>query len=205
MQKDFPFASGMGAVILAAGSSSRMGRCKQLLRIGEETLVEAIVRKVAAAGYAPVVVVIGAYAEQLSPVLAPLGVEAVFNPDWAAGMGGSIAVGVGRLRSVAPACTGALVTLSDQPLLTTALLRTLHELAAPAPDAISACRYGGFPGPPAVFGREWFDTLCQLSGPAGARKLLREQRHLVRCVPFEDGALDLDTPEAWQAFLDRKE
>ncbi|MEY3050459.1 MAG: hypothetical protein RLY31_244 [Bacteroidota bacterium] len=195
--------SKVGAVVLAAGQATRMGACKQLLKVGGEPLVTSIIRKVQAAGCGPVVVVLGAYAQDISKELASASVHPVYNPDWESGMGGSISVGIKALQFIAPECDAALVTLCDQPLLTADLLRTLSHVVGQANAAIAACQYGGRTGPPAVFGRAWFDDLSKLSGPAGARNLLRDQAGVVLCVPFEDAAVDLDTPEALQDFLAR--
>jgi CTP:molybdopterin cytidylyltransferase MocA len=115
----------VGAVVLAAGGSSRFGHPKQLLAYAGEPLVRRAALAARAAGAAPVVVVLGAHAELVAPAVVGLPqVTPVHHPGWAEGLASSLAAGVRALETLA-ACDGALVTLSDQPLVDAAALRAL--------------------------------------------------------------------------------
>src|ERR1700679_1330829 len=88
----------LGAVILAAGASRRMGRPKALLEIGGRALVVRAAEAALAAPVWPVVVVLGAEASKIRPVLARLPVLIVENPAWAEGMASSLRTGLATLR-----------------------------------------------------------------------------------------------------------
>ena len=104
-----------GAVILAAGESSRMGTPKQLLAIGGQPLLVRAVEAALASPAWPVVVVLGAHAEKIRPLLARLPVLIAENPAWSEGMAASIRVSVTTLQQFSRALDAALVALCDQP------------------------------------------------------------------------------------------
>ncbi|MBK9490249.1 MAG: NTP transferase domain-containing protein [Haliscomenobacter sp.] len=104
MKKDNAPNQAIGMIILAAGASTRMGQPKQLLQIEGESLLQRAVRIALSTPYRPVVVVLGANREQIEPSLQGLEVLRVDNPDWATGMGGSIATGLAYLLQQAPEC-----------------------------------------------------------------------------------------------------
>ena len=106
---------GVAGVVLAAGSSSRLGTPKQLLRYRGETLLHRTVRLAIAAGLDPVHVVLGCDASAVGDALAELRgrVTTVFNSDWQAGMGSSLAIGIASL----PAGTGPAPDTDPGPAL----------------------------------------------------------------------------------------
>ena len=181
----------VGAVILAAGGSSRLGSPKQLLDFRGRSLLRHAAETALAAGCRPVVVVLGSGAERLRPELAGLAVHAVENPEWSEGMGTSIRRGLETLGSLAPGLDGALLMLCDQPLIGPAALRALAE--AGRPDGIAAAAYHGIVGVPAVFGRTFFDELRALAADAGAKPLLRRHAGIVVEVALPEAATDIDT------------
>jgi molybdenum cofactor cytidylyltransferase len=190
-------------LLLAAGSSSRLGQPKQLLPYQGRTLLRrAAETAVAAAAGAPVVVVTGALHAELLPELAGLPVQAVRNPNWAAGMGASIQIGLrclSALLSAAPA--GVTVMLCDQPFVTSALLAELRATHARTGRPIVASAYSHTQGVPVYFAAEALPLLRALPVGAGAGQLLRRHAALVAAVPFPLGAVDVDTPEQYTALL----
>src|SRR5688572_30590187 len=110
----------VGAVILAAGSSSRMGGPKQVLRFREHSLLRSAAIAALGAGCSPVVVVTGAYAAVSRRELAGLDVHEAFNPRWEAGMASSIRAGVEGLCFAEP--DAAVFLLCDQPYVTASVL-----------------------------------------------------------------------------------
>jgi molybdenum cofactor cytidylyltransferase len=163
------------AVVLAAGSSTRLGRPKQNLVIDGETLLqraERIAREVAD----EVIVV----------------TEDV-NPDAAEGIASSIRTGV-RLAG-----DGAriLITLCDQPMITAAHLRSLVAVDAP----IVATGYSGIAGAPAVFAPALVPDLLALRGDRGARAVIEAHRDVTTVVPFADAAIDIDREEDVRELL----
>ena len=127
-------------MVLAAGGSSRLGSPKQLVRLGDENLLERAVRVASEAGCGPVVVVLGASAEVIRSQSVLGDACVVVNDDWASGMGGSIAVGVGALQGV----DGCVVMTCDMPAVTAAHLRLLMR------GEITASSYSGRKGVPVL-------------------------------------------------------
>jgi molybdenum cofactor cytidylyltransferase len=141
-----------------------------------------------------VVVVLGAGAGQLRFELSDLGVRIAENPRWRDGMSSSIQVGLDALEAIA-APDAALFATCDQPLVTPELLRRLAaSFAAARPPAV-ACEYAGTLGVPALFARGLFDELRGLAGDQGAKRVIEAHGASVARIPFEDAALDIDTPE----------
>ena len=85
------------ALVLAAGSSSRLGRPKQLVVVDGEPLLRRTVRIAGEAGFAPIYVVLGAEQEGCRAALAGLDVAIVDNPQWSEGMGSSLRQGIEEL------------------------------------------------------------------------------------------------------------
>jgi molybdenum cofactor cytidylyltransferase len=170
----------VGAVVLAAGASKRLGEPKQLVRLGTETLLERTVRVASEAGCSPVVVVLGASSTSIQANCDLGGATLVVNEDWVDGMGSSVGVGVRTLRDV-EAC---VVMTCDMPAVTSEHLRSLMDSGA-----VTASCYAGRRGVPAYFPASIFSSLMELYGDAGARDLLR----LAPCVELVGGELDVNT------------
>jgi molybdenum cofactor cytidylyltransferase len=171
-----------GALILAAGASTRLGHPKQLLRLGNETLLDRSVRIAREAGCAPVVVVLGASEDQIRDQCKLQDVLIVSHPDWAKGMGTTLSRGVQAFGNV----QGVLVMTCDMPAVTAEHIRTLI-----ASEQVAASSYGGRKGVPAYFPKDLFPNLVELKGDMGARELLQ----LAYEVELPDGELDVDTSE----------
>lgn len=168
-------------MVLAAGGSARLGSPKQLVRLGEETLLERAVRVAREAGCSPVVVVLGASASLIQAGCVLGDAAVVVNEDWAAGMGGSIGAGVAALRDV----EGCVVMTCDMPAVTGAhLVELMRE------GEVAASSYAGRRGVPAYFPAGAFGDLMALRGDAGARELLKR----ARAVELVGGEWDVDRP-----------
>lgn len=182
--------------MLAAGASRRLPGPKQLLRFRGVTLVRHAAQTAVAAGCGPVVVVLGAAsaAKQLRFELVDLGVSIVENARWKEGISSSIRAGLDALEQ-ASSPDAVLIMTCDQPHVTPALLKQLvAAFVATHPPAV-ACAYAGTVGVPALFDRPLFAELKALEHDQGAKGIL--ERHLPRIgrIPFEQGAVDIDTPE----------
>ena len=192
----------VSVIVLAAGSSSRMGRSKLTLPFRETTLLRLAVSRAAAVGGAPPVVVTGHDDELIRAHLA--GVEAVprlvHNPDWKRGMGGSIATGVEATDS---AVGPYLITLADQLGADEQLLQQLLTAHANFPNDIIAVAYPEGPGAPALFPAVYREQLLNQDSQGGARKLLRSGRYPVRTISPPAPLEDVDTPEDYQRLTGR--
>lgn len=166
------------------------------------TLADHLAAVALASGAAPVVRVLGALATEIAArAPAPAGVHDIINLDWRAGMGASIACGLRHALALAPALAALLVLPCDQPLVTPALLAELRARVLATPEALLACDYeNGAHGPPAAFGRAYFDELLALRGDEGGRQILRRHAERRGLIPFADGRWDLDSAADLAAF-----
>ncbi|ADO75955.1 nucleotidyltransferase family protein [Stigmatella aurantiaca] len=181
----------VGAVVLAAGGSSRLGQPKQLLHHEGRTLVRRTTETALAAGLSPVVVVLGAHREAVAAELAGLPVHPVHNPDWAAGMGGSLRVG---LRALPPeSVDAALVVLCDQLRVDAPHLSALVDTFSRTQSPIVASGYAGARGVPVLFSRTLFAELEALAPEEGARRVIAREPSRVVEVALAGGAEDVDT------------
>jgi molybdenum cofactor cytidylyltransferase len=185
----------VAAVILAAGAATRMGSVKQLLPYRGSTLLENAVSHAINAGFSPVIVVLGAKADEIQTRLSTLAAEFVINPAWQTGMGSSLTAGIEKLNEIAPHCTGAAILLADQPRITAHHLTQMLNIFQQAAMPVVASEYHGTPGVPAIFGKEIFPALASLPPEAGARHLLRNAGLRLHLYPLPEAATDVDTPE----------
>jgi CTP:molybdopterin cytidylyltransferase MocA len=166
------------AIVLAAGSSARLGRPKQSIVVDGETLLQRAER-VARSVAGEVIVV----TEHL-------------NPDAAEGIASSIRTGV----RLAGDDARILITLCDQPLVTAEHLRALLDIDAP----IVATGYAGTAGAPAVFAPSLIPELLALRGDRGARAVIEAHRDIAKVIPFEDAAVDIDREDDVRELLNRR-
>jgi CTP:molybdopterin cytidylyltransferase MocA len=186
----------LGAIVLAAGASRRLGQPKQLLMYGGETLLERAIRLANEAGAAPVVMVLGAYQEQIRRALRLNNASLAINDHWEQGIASSIHAGLAAQDSVGPDAEGTLILSCDQPRLTAIHLRNVLEtFAAQMEPSIVASAYAGVLGIPAAFPRMVFPGLLALTGDQGARALLLQPPCPLLSVPFPGGELDIDQPD----------
>jgi len=163
----------VAAVLLAAGASTRFGTENKLVaEINGRPLVRATADAVLGAGIAEVVVVTGSEPGLVERALDGLSIRFMHNAGWQDGMGSSIATGVAALRDTADA---AFIVPGDMPLLTVGLLRSLiaaFERHGGAPIVYPTTPDGAQRNP-VLWPSRLFPELCALSGPAGAKALLR--------------------------------
>ena len=195
----FSRCENVGVVILAAGASTRMGTPKQLLELdGQPLLVRAVEAALGSPAW-PVVVVLGANAEKIRPLLARWPVLITENPAWSEGMAASIRAGVTTLQQFSRHLDAAIIALCDQPAFSTDIIAQLVAAQHRTRRSIVAAHYSGRHGAPALFHREHFPTLTHLTGEEGARALLNGDPSAVASVDLPALAVDLDTPEDFAA------
>lgn len=185
----------IGAVILAAGASVRMGRPKALLTVDKETFVNRAVRLARKAVPGPRVVVCAPGADEVRAAVDDDAAIFVENEQWEKGIGTSVARGIQALEALD--VVGAAILVIDQPKLEAAHLETLVLTFREGSDPV-ATSYGGRPGVPAVFGRKWFEALRRLDGDRGAREILEGAAATV--IEPELELADVDTPEDYERY-----
>ena len=195
--------SNIAVLLLAAGASTRLGHPKQLIKIGDQTLLEKAARVALDSGCRPVLVVLGAHADKIKPVLEHLRVQIVENRNWESGMGSSIACGAQFLIKEFPDLDAVILMLCDQPFVGVDILQTMLKSWRENKAGIVAADYGAAFGPPALFAKRFFPQLSSLQGEKGAKSLMLEQKEALGWVLFPEGAADLDTAadlEKWGDF-----
>ncbi len=184
-----------GVIVLAAGSSSRLGQPKQLVHFQGKTLLQRALDLVASFDFATRVLVLGAHAGAILAETQPGTCTVVSNDQWAEGMASSIRAGLRKTLALEPETDHVLILLADQPFVTAELLATLLEAHTEANAPITASSYAGILGVPAIFSKAFFPELLALSGDRGAKQIMKQHASEVQAVPFERGLLDVDTPE----------
>ena len=190
----------VGAIILAAGASRRMGQPKQLLPVAGQPMVRRVTEAVCAADMAQVIVVLGAQAQAVASVLQGLPVDLVVNHAWQAGLSTSVRAGIGGLH---PDIDAVLLVLADQPGLGPDLLRKLVGRYGATGAPIVAPFYRGQRGNPVLFDRALFAELQGVEGDRGGRAVItRHEADLVGVEVDDDAVLsDIDTPEDYYTSL----
>ena len=188
----------IAAIVLAAGTSSRMGRQKLTLPMADgRPLVRVAVEQVLAAGMDETVVVLGGDAESVSLALAALPVRMVVNPRYAEGQSTSLRAGVDALG---PATEAAVVALGDQPLPDPGIIRSLVTAfrATGRPIAVPVYRDGR--GNPVLFAAGLFGELRAVTGDRGGRGVIARDPDRVTEVPVDAPMpADIDTPRDYGA------
>ena len=187
----------VGGIVLAAGSSSRMGQLKQLLRLDGKSLVRCAAEAALGGGCQPVVIVTGAGALEVAAELRDLPVKTAMNLEWSKGIGTSIRAGLAALLEDTPGIDAAAVMVCDQYRLDADAVRVLLSAWSAAGKPMAASQYAGTVGTPCCFGRDLFAALGQIADTDGAKKLLTSDPGKVQVVAWPAGADDVDTPEDW--------
>jgi molybdenum cofactor cytidylyltransferase len=183
-------------LILAAGSSSRLGQPKQLVTFEGKTLIERITQTALSVSE-DVLIVLGANIDLIKPKLEVFSdkINIIENPNWQAGMGTSISLGVEHLP---PKSDGIIILLTDQPLISQVLLQKMVQTFAEKNYPIVACDYGNQLGVPILFDKCFFPELKDLQGEQGAKSFLNKYSDKITSIEFKDGFFDIDTPEDLQ-------
>lgn len=194
----------IGVVILAAGSSSRLGRPKQLVEFQNKPLLQHMIDIVAPFHFNPSVLVLGANADQIRQATDLNSVTVLSNESWPEGIASSIRLGVSESMKLNESLESILFLLSDQPFVTTELIEELIQKHVEDNQRITACSYKNNIGVPAIFGKSFFTQLMDLKGDVGAKKIIAQNPEQVDSVVFEDGSFDVDTEEDYKELLDKE-
>jgi molybdenum cofactor cytidylyltransferase len=187
-------------VILAAGSSSRMGQSKQLLRIGNELMLRSAIKKAQSSLADGFVVVLGSNEHAHLDAIIDLNVHVAVNVHWEGGMGSSLKAGLRYLTIGDSKPDAILVMLIDQPAVTTTHLNTIIDNYHKTHSRIVAAEYAGSPGVPALIDSSLFPEVMELDDSSGAKPLLTRYRHMASLIAMPEAGIDIDTPEDYERY-----
>ncbi len=200
LEKDGPHAA-VACVVLAAGTSSRMGRDKLSLPLGRQTILEHTLERISAAGPGEIIVVTipgSPWTARLDPEKYRL----VENPAYRTGMASSLKAG---LSAVSSKTQGTLFALGDQPLIPAEVYRQLIYSYRSNLNLVTCPLYLGRRGNPALFDRRTWPQLMGLSGDRGGRVLfdsIDENEMILLETGLALAVEDVDTPENYRLLLD---
>ncbi len=191
----------IGAVILAAGESSRLGQPKQLIQFRGKTLVRRIVDAAREAGCSPKVVVIGSDKDKVARELEQTNAVIVENVNWKNGMGTSIRSAVQHLIDIAPNVEAIVLLVCDQPFVDSRAIEQLIALREKTKKAVVASSYAGTLGVPALFDRSCAQELLGLDDADGAKSIILSNHDRVAEFPFPQGKIDIDTLADYERLI----
>jgi molybdenum cofactor cytidylyltransferase len=196
----------VSGIILAAGSSQRMGSPKALLKIGEKTFLEHIVEQLHSARILDLVLVLGAHAEEIQPTLSWFNGKIVINERWQEGQLTSIIAGLDALNLVNPEpeeIHGAMICPVDHPLLSQAILVELLQGFWRSHKPIILPTYEGKRGHPVIFRRDLFDEIRKAPAELGARAVVRNHPEDVSEVAMQEPGVitNIDTLEDYKKYI----
>jgi molybdenum cofactor cytidylyltransferase len=183
----------IAAIVLAAGTSSRMGRPKQVLPVKGKPMLEMVLDVYRRAKVDAIVVVLGANAAQIMRGLNLRKERVITNPLYRNGMSGSLRLG---LREAEKGADAVIVALADQPFLSTDTINKMIEAYSKTRAPVVVPVYRGVRGNPVLFDRSLFSEIKRIRGDRGARSVVERHRDRLLEVAVEDeGVLfDIDTP-----------
>lgn len=195
---------GVAGVVLAAGSSTRMGRPKQLLRLGDVPLLQHVVDAVAAARLDEVVVVLGHEATAVEEALRlPEGSRVVRNTEHGAGLSSSLRAG---LDALGPGIRAAVVALGDQPELDAASILAVVDAYRRIESRVVQASYRGVPDHPVLLDRRVWPEVLAVTGDRGARDVLASHPDWLHLVELDrEPPKDVDTWGDYEELVERRD
>lgn len=188
------------ALILAAGSSSRMGKSKQLLHVDGQPLLRKTIETTLASQANSILVVLGDNSDSISKSISDMPVDCILNENWTEGIGSSLKSGVREIQKRYLNAEAILILVCDQPLLTADHLNELIRKYIGLKKLIIASGYTNTAGVPAIFDKALFHKLLALENHQGAKKIIEQLAESTVVVSFAEGAVDLDTPEDYSRY-----
>jgi molybdenum cofactor cytidylyltransferase len=182
-------------ILLAAGSSSRLGQSKQLVEVDGVPLLLKSTLAALDGKYSHVVVVLGAHADLHKKTIAHLPVEILTHTEWEKGMGSSLKRGLHHIIKSRPETKAVVVMVCDQPLITSLHLAALRDAHKKTSNQIVASRYENTIGVPALFERTLFSKMLEIKDSQGAKVIIENQATSISTIDWDEGRFDIDTPD----------
>ncbi|EZH75228.1 hypothetical protein ATO12_00185 [Aquimarina atlantica] len=188
-------------LILAAGSSSRMGEPKQVLPWRNTTLIGHAIQRALLIKETSIYVVLGAHYDTVYKEICHFPVTILKNEEWQSGMGSTICSGIKAIQQDKLSYDGVLISLVDQPLLDIAHFNTLINQFSKKSSVIAATVLDSGIGVPAIIPSKFFDELLQLQADFGARYIIKKHIDHINTVDALDKGVDIDTIAEYHAMI----
>ena len=193
-----------GIIILAAGSSSRLGRPKQLLDYKGKTLLQTVINEALETSCRPVIAVLGSNAKEIASQHQNDRVNFVINESWENGMASSIVAGLSAIIRNNSEIESIIIAVADQAFIKMSNFNNLIEKQKETGKNIIASTYAETIGTPVLFKKDYFEALLSLTGAEGAKKILKQYPQDVETVVFEHGEIDIDTETDYNNLISQQ-
>ena len=189
----------IAVLIPAAGTSSRMGEPKQLLKWKDTSLLGHAVRTAESLKVDVIAVILGAFSERIKAEISSENISIYFNQDWKKGLGSSIGLGLQQLLIDYPETDAVLIMLADQPMIDSSYLEQILNTfkANDAPIVASTYSDEHF-GVPAIFDKRIFNDIVSLDSEKGAKDLINSYRTEVLSISEVPNLVDIDTKDQYE-------
>ena len=185
-------------IILAAGQSKRMGTLKQNLPWKRTTLLGHAIEQGLNSVADHVFVVLGSNSKAIISEINSGNITTIYNPEWQAGMGTSIASAMQYLDKNSLHFDAVLIALSDQPLIEYKHYNKLINSLFANNKKIVATKIDTRAGVPAIFSSQYFSLLSKLHKDYGARKILSKHGQEIMILNIDNKIIDLDTMDTYK-------
>ncbi len=182
-------------IVLAAGASRRLGRPKQLLDWCGESYIVKTIKTAQSAGLSPIIVITGAYKNEIEKEIAGLNIEREFNPNWEEGQSSSMIRGAKKASQIDQPF---MFLLCDHPQIPEKLIQAIVDASEETSIDIVGTMVAGRVVPPTLFKTKCIDDIMALEGDKGAKSVM--QKHPIKYVQWKDEGLllDCDTEEDYE-------
>jgi molybdenum cofactor cytidylyltransferase len=183
----------IAGILLAAGTSSRMGSNKLLFELNGESVLRGAVRRALAGGLSPLLVVLGHESDKAWSKIEDLPCQWALNPLYEQGINTSLKSGV---LAVPPEAVAAMVMLADMPFVTSEMIAEMIERYRTTEAPLVISDYEGVNAPPMLYDRSLFNELKLMTGEGCGRQVVKRHRHEAEVLAWPASALaDMDVPE----------
>jgi molybdenum cofactor cytidylyltransferase len=192
-------AGPIAGILLAAGTSSRMGSNKMLFELDGESVLRGAARRAIAGGLSPLIVVLGHQRERAEQELAGLPCQVAFNPDFEEGITSSLRTGLAVLEQSEPDIEGAMVMLADMPYVTAEMIAAMIARYRGSRAPLVVSDYEGVHAPPMLYDKGLFEELMAMTETGCGKQVVKRHRHEAEVLAWPAEALsDLDLPEDYE-------
>jgi molybdenum cofactor cytidylyltransferase len=187
----------VAGILLAAGTSSRMGKNKLLFELEGESVIRRAVRRALAGGLSPLVVILGHESDLVWKEIEDLPCEWGLNPLYRDGINSSLKAGIMAVRGLK--AKAALVMLADMPFVTAEMIAAMIARYRESTAPLVISDYDGVNAPPMLYDQSLFLELLTMEGEGCGRQVVKRHKPEAEVLPWPVSALqDLDVPEDYE-------